>query len=120
MSNRLVALVFVLGLALGMGAGRLLPRAPRRADPERLVARLASELELSPAQREEFSRVFAANRERLAGLRSEGRAKFDRLREETQAQLRRALTPAQREKFDRLEARHAEQRAARRAERKRP
>lgn len=108
--------VFVLGLALGAVAGSVAQRSLMRRfmkngpDAQRMVKHLTRDLSLDEAQRASVLAALEARKPAMEALRTEGDAKFEALRAETNADIRKLLTPDQIVKFDALvakwEARH--------------
>ena len=131
-SNRkalaLIALVFVLGVALGavghsvadrrvLGARTQAP-APflqPRPNPPRAVARLTNELKLTPDQQKEIGEILADTQHRYDVVHDQMNPEFEKIREEGHDQIRQVLTPEQRPKFEDFLNRVAEDRRRRAA-----
>jgi hypothetical protein len=115
-SNRkalgLIALVFVLGIALGavghsvadrrvLGARTQSPAFLQpRPNPPRAMARLTSELKLTSDQQKEISGILANMQHRYDVVHDQMNPEFEKIREEGHDQIRQALTPEQRPKFE--------------------
>jgi Spy/CpxP family protein refolding chaperone len=109
----LIALVFVLGVALGavghsladrrvLGA-RTQPPAPflqPRPNPPRAVARLTTELKLTPEQQKQIGDILADTQHRYDAIHDQMNPQFAQIREQGHDQIRQILTPEQRPKFE--------------------
>lgn len=89
-----------LGLALvGLVALTAQARGPgtwgREASPDRAVARMTEQLDLTAEQQAEVRQIFAETFEKRREIREEARRKAEALREETDARLSGTLTPEQ-------------------------
>lgn len=99
--------VFLLGLVLGALVGAVAQRSVMRRhmgppDPQRMVRRLSRDLSLDEAQKTSVLAALESRRPQMESLRREGDAKFEALRAETNADIRRLLKPEQIVKFDEL------------------
>ncbi|MDT5267924.1 MAG: hypothetical protein QOH49_110 [Acidobacteriota bacterium] len=117
-----VAVVFALGCATGAlldSAYRLRAAAARnesragRRNPEHLVEKMRSELNLDERQSAEVRRILDETRNEYRTLRTETRPRFDTIRQSARTRIRALLTPDQQQRFD---ARVAEMDAHRDAE----
>jgi Spy/CpxP family protein refolding chaperone len=121
----LISLVFVLGIALGavghsiadrrvLGA-RTQPPAflQPRPNPPRAVARLTTELKLTPDQQKEIGDILADMQHRYDVVHDEMNPQFAQIREQGHDQIRQILTPEQRPKFEEFLNRVAEDRRRR-------
>jgi Spy/CpxP family protein refolding chaperone len=109
----LIILVFALGVALGavghsvadrrvMGA-RTQPPAPflqPRPNPPRGVARLTTELNLTPEQQKQIGDILADMQHRYDAVHDQMNPQFAQIREQGHDQIRQILTPEQRPKFE--------------------
>jgi Spy/CpxP family protein refolding chaperone len=109
----LIILVFALGVALGavghsvadrrvMGA-RTQPPAPflqPRPNPPRGVARLTTELNLTPEQQKQIGDILADMQHRYDSVHDQMNPQFAQIREQGHDQIRQVLTPEQRPKFE--------------------
>lgn len=109
----LIALVFVLGVALGavghsiadrrvLGA-RTQPPAPflqPRPNPLRGVARLTSELSLTPDQQKQIGDILADMQHRYDAVHDQMNPQFAQIRKQGRDQISQALTAEQRPKFE--------------------
>ena len=109
----LIALVFVLGVALGavghsiadrrvLGA-RTQPPAPflqPRPNPLRGVARLTSELNLTPDQQKQIGDILADMQHRYDAVHDQMNPQFAQIRKQGREQISQALTTEQRPKFE--------------------
>jgi Spy/CpxP family protein refolding chaperone len=128
-SNRkalaLIALVFVLGVALGavghsvadrrvLGA-RTQPPAflQPRPNPPRAVAHLTTELNLTPEQQKQIGDILADMQRRYDIVHDQMNPEFEQIREQGHDQIRQILTPEQRPKFEDFLRRVAEERRRR-------
>jgi hypothetical protein len=93
------------GAALGFTAHRWMPRHRRAGDPARIVERLAGPLGLDASQRSAALSVVTAEHEHVVKLHAETLARFEAIRRDSRAALRKLLTPDQGVKFDALTAR---------------
>jgi Spy/CpxP family protein refolding chaperone len=133
-SNRkalgLIALVFVLGVALGavghsladrrvLGARTQLTQPPPflqpRPNPSRGVARLTTELNLTPGQQKQIGDILADMLHRYDAVHDQMNPQFEQIREQGRDQIRQVLTPEQRPKFEDYLQRVAEERRRRAA-----
>jgi hypothetical protein len=101
-----VAVVFLLGVATGAGAARLLRfgppfgrRPPPPPSPAAIAERLTRELSLSPEQRTTLEGVLRQGSERLERFHAETGDAYGKLRRELDADIERVLTPDQQTKF---------------------
>lgn len=109
----LIALVFVLGVALGavghsvadrrvLGA-RTQPPAPflqPRPNPLRAVARLTTELKLTPEQQKQIGDILADTQHRYDAVHDQMNPQFAQIREEGRDRISQVLAPEQRPKFE--------------------
>jgi len=100
------AVTFLLGCILG-GAGVYYygwstGHWRRGFSPDRAVARLKKALNLSDAQVQQVSRVFAEASEKMRDLQKQMDPQFQALHEETRNRIRQVLNPDQAQKFDEL------------------
>ncbi|HYT06556.1 MAG TPA: hypothetical protein VEL77_02810 [Rugosimonospora sp.] len=128
-SNRkalaLIALVFVLGVALGavghsVADRRVLGARPQlqiqpRPNPPRAVARLTTELNLTPDQQKQLSAILMDMQHRFDAVHEQVNPQFEQIREQGHDQIRQILTPEQRPKFEDFLNRLAEERRRRAA-----
>ena len=123
----LIAVVFVLGVALGavghsvadrrvLGARTQSPAFLQpRPNPSRATARLTTELKLSSDQQKEISEILADMQRRYDVVHDQMNPEFEKIREEGHDQIRQVLTPEQRPKFEDFLNRAAEDRRRRAA-----
>ena len=113
----------VLTLVLGMSLGVLLDRnidffqsrdGNRQSRSGRFLSMLETELDLSSEQKEDLTKVLAANREKADAFWREARSSYAELRKEFREQIRTVLNPEQQERFDAMMAKHDAQREQRR------
>jgi len=115
---RWLAVFIVVVFVGGLGAGLLLrpylestPSATSLLSPSRerssaeLLATLAKELDLTPAQRQQIETVINARRESLGAFREGVQKHLDDERRATMADIERTLTPEQRQRFEAFVAR---------------
>jgi Spy/CpxP family protein refolding chaperone len=112
----LIALVFVLGVAIGavghsvadrrvLGA-RTQTQAPPaaflqpRPNPPRAIAHLTTELNLTPDQQKQIGDILADMQHRYDVVHDQMNPEFEQIREQGHDQIRQALTPEQRPKFE--------------------
>jgi Spy/CpxP family protein refolding chaperone len=106
----LLALVFVLGVALGavghsvadrrvLGA-RTERRLQTRPNPPRAVARLTTELNLTPDQQKQVGDILADTQHRFDAVREQIDPELVHIREQGRDQIRQVLSPEQRPKFE--------------------
>ena len=126
-SNRktlaLLALVFVLGVALGAVGHSIADRrvlgartqtlAQTRPNPPRAVARLTGELNLTPNQQKQLSAILMDMQHRFDAVHQQVNPQFEQIREQGHDQIRQILTPEQRPKFEDFLTRVAEERRRR-------
>jgi Spy/CpxP family protein refolding chaperone len=115
-SNRkalaLIALIFVLGVALGavghsvadrrvLGARTQSPAFLQpRPNPPRAVAHLTTELNLTPDQQKQIGDILADMQRRYDAVHDQMNPEFQQIREQGHDQIRQVLTPEQRPKFE--------------------
>ena len=123
----LIALVLILGIALGavgevfvnqrvLGArrqGQAQIQNQTRGTSPRAVARLTTELNLTPDQEKQLSAILTEMQERFDGVRQQMNPQFDQIRDQGHDQIRQILTPEQRPKFEDFLQRVAEDRRRR-------
>ena len=128
-SNRralaLIALVFALGVALGAVSHSLFDRRvfgaraqvqiQPRPNPPRAVARLTTELNLTPEQQKQVSDILMDMQRRFDDVHQQINPQVAQIREQGHDQIRQILTPEQRPKFEDFLARLAEERRRRAA-----
>jgi hypothetical protein len=124
----LIALVFILGIALGavghsivdrrvLGA-RTQPPAPflqPRPNPLRGVARLTPELNLTPDQQKQIGDILADMQHRYDAVHDEMNPQFAQIRKQGREQISQVLTTEQRPKFEEYLRRLDEERRRRAA-----
>ncbi len=129
-SNRkailLVALVFVLGLALGAAgvyvvttrvhAARPQAAAPGGRSPADVVARLNGELNLTPDQQKKIEAILSDTQARYAEIHRRAAPEYDQARHEGRVRIREILTPEQQPKFAEFLRRVDEERRRRQSE----
>jgi Spy/CpxP family protein refolding chaperone len=103
--------VLAAGIAGGLFLGRSWhrgggPSRSYRSGPPPSLDRLAKDLDLTPAQKEEIKKIFERNEERLKELRSQIHANLSEVRSRLKTEIDSVLTPQQREKFNALLERH--------------
>jgi Spy/CpxP family protein refolding chaperone len=108
----LIALVFVLGVALGavghsladrrvLGARTQTPAFLQpRPNPPRAVARLTNELKLTPDQQKQIGDILGDMQRRYDAVHDQMNPEFQQIREQGHDQIRQILTPEQRPKFE--------------------
>jgi hypothetical protein len=99
-----VAVIFVLGMAAGVGVARVWRLGPRRPpppppSPAMMADRLTRDLGLTPEQRTELEVVLRQGSERLQRFHAETGDAYGKLRKELDADIERLLTPEQRVKY---------------------
>ena len=88
--------------AAGPGRGPLFGRGPGGPPlPPEIVNRLASELELDAAQRDQVKKILDDRRDRLEAVHREARERFKEQRD-LHAAIRAVLRPDQQSRFDRF------------------
>lgn len=102
----LLAITFAVGFHLGKGTGPC-DFEHRGRRPEAFAGRLADRLSLSPDQRKQVEQIMERRRSGFQNLRSEIRAQFEKMHEETRNEIRGVLTDDQKAQFEKLkEERH--------------
>jgi len=112
----LIALVFVLGVAIGavghsvadrrvLGARTQTQPPPAaflqpRPNPPRAIAHLTTELNLTPDQQKQIGDILADMQHRYDVVHDQMNPEFEQIREQGHDQIRQALTPEQRPKFE--------------------
>ena len=105
----LLASVFLAGGLAGWGGHEAADhdrpgkrgRSGRRGS-EAMVAYLAKELDLAPAQQESVKAIFARHRPETEALWAQVRPQFDSIKARVRTEINAQLTPEQREKHQRL------------------
>ena len=121
----LIVLVLLLGVALGavghsvfdrrvLGARTQTLTQPR-PNPPRAVARLTTELNLTPDQQKQLSAILMDMQHRFDAVHEQVNPQFEQIREQGHDQIRQILTPEQRPKFEDFLNRLAEERRRRAA-----
>jgi Spy/CpxP family protein refolding chaperone len=126
----LIALVLVLGIALGAVGEivvnqRVLGARPQTQpvqvqkgpNPTRGVARLTNELKLTPEQQKQLSEILTDTQRRYDVVRQQMNPQFEQIREQSHDQIRQILAPEQRPKFEDFLQRLDQERRARNANR---
>ena len=123
----LIVLVLLLGVALGavghsvfdrrvLGARTQAQTLPQpRPNPPRAVARLTTELNLTPDQQKQISEILADMQHRFDAVHDQINPQLYQIREQGHDQIRQILTPGQRPKFEDFLNRVAEERRRRAA-----
>ena len=128
-SNRkalaLIVLVLVLGVALGAVGHSLFDRRvlgaraqtqlQPRPNPPRAVARLTTELNLTPEQQKQIGDILMDMQHRFDAIHEQMNPQFAQIREQGHDQIRQILTTEQRPKFEDFLKRVAEDRRRRAA-----
>jgi len=121
----LIALVFVLGVALGavghsiadrrvLGARTQQPAFLQpRPNPPRAVARLTNELNLTSDQQKQIGDILADMQHHYDVVHDQMNPQFAQIREQGHDEIRQVLTPEQRPKFEDFLNRVAEDRRRR-------
>jgi len=122
----LVALVFVLGIALGavgvyvvttrVHAARPQAAAPGGRSPASVVARLDAELDLTPDQEKQIEAILTDTQARYAEIHRQADPEYDQARHQGRVRIREILTPEQQPKFDLFLRRVDEERRRRQSE----
>ncbi len=103
-----LVLTLILGMSLGVRLDRNLHFWSHGHDSEsrsrRFMSMLEKELELSSEQKENLTKVLAANREKADAFWSDTRNSYAELRKEFRKQIRSVLNPEQQERFDAMMA----------------
>jgi Spy/CpxP family protein refolding chaperone len=114
-SNRkalaLIVLVLVLGVALGavghslfdrrvLGARTQAPFLQPRPNPPRAVARMTTELKLTPDQQKQIGDILGDMQRHYDAVHDQMNPEFAQIREQGHDQIRQVLTPEQRPKFE--------------------
>jgi Spy/CpxP family protein refolding chaperone len=121
----LIVLVLLLGVALGavghsvfdrrvLGARAQMQMQPR-PNPPRAVARLTTELNLTPDQQKQIGEILADMQHRFDAVHDQINPQLYQIREQGHDQIRQILTPEQRPKFEDFLNRVAEERRRRAA-----
>lgn len=108
-----VVVAFIAGLLIGVVGDRIYVVRHRdrigmrgaRFMTQRIVARLNSELHLTPQQREEVTRILDARRDRIAAINAAARPQIRREIEDANAEIEKLLTPEQRTAFEKMKIR---------------
>ncbi len=109
-----VAVVFLLGVAVGLGAARFLRLGPPFGrggppgpppTPAAVLERMSRELNLSAEQQQQLQEVFRQGTDRMQQLQTATREQFDAERTRLEADIERVLTPDQQTKYRQLRPR---------------
>jgi hypothetical protein len=107
-----VALALIAGLLIGAVGDRVYlfwnrerggMRGPHMT--QHIVARLDRELQLSPQQRDEVTRILNTRRDHIAAITAAVRPHVRREIDEANAEIEKVLTPEQRGKFEKMRMR---------------
>jgi len=100
----LLAAVFIAGGAAGwlIHDSTAHEGRPRGRGPDAMVAYLARELNLTPAQADSVRAIFARHRPEIEALGAQVRPRFDSIKTVVRAEIDAQLTPEQRAKHQRL------------------
>ena len=108
----------VIALLIGFGAGTVFgqwqaqdnfhQRWKRGGMREHMLKRFSSELHLSPEQQTQVAAIFDAQHPKMTALQAETRPKFEALRNEVQAEVRKILMPDQLPDFEKMNAKMQE------------
>lgn len=106
----LVALVFVLGIALGAGSVYVLTArvhaalrqsaAPINRSPASIVARMDAVLDLNPDQEKQIEAILTDTQARYAEIHRQADPEYDQARHESRERIRQVLKPEQLPKFE--------------------
>ncbi|MFH2203493.1 MAG: hypothetical protein ABIJ96_10285 [Elusimicrobiota bacterium] len=105
LDKRQVAMWLSLGAVLGALIVGVLGRChfqrhKRYRDPEHVVRKISSGLDLAPEQQLEIKKIIIKKQEDFNSLRDEAKAKRKVLREDMRDHIRKVLTPEQAAKFN--------------------
>ncbi len=109
-----VTVVFLLGVAVGIGAARFFHLGPpfgrgrppgRPPSPAAIAERMTRELGLSSEQQQRLQEVFRQGEERMQQLQTTTREQFDAERARLDADIEQVLTPEQQTKYRQLRPR---------------
>lgn len=102
--------VFLLGVLAGALGNRwaMFRRRPHPPDPDRVVARLARQLSLTPDQQGKVRAVLVDEQAKMKALHEKLRADFEANRADLAKRLSAVLTDEQKPKFEALEKRWEE------------
>jgi hypothetical protein len=125
----LVALVFVLGIALGAGgvyvlsirvhAARPQFAGLRTQSPASVVARMNADLILRPDQQKQIEAILTDTQARYAEIHRQADPEYDQARHAGRDRIRQVLTPEQLPKFEAFLRRVDEERRRRQSENQR-
>jgi hypothetical protein len=90
---------FMRGPGPGQGRGGRGPGGPLGAPPDRLVADLDRELDLSDAQEQQIRQILDAQRATIQQLQNESRERFNAMQRDLDAAIAAVLTADQAAKF---------------------
>ncbi len=108
-----VVLAFIAGLLIGIVGDRVYAYRFRdrggmrgmRSITQRIVARLDRELQLTPQQHDEITRIFETHRQHIEAITAAVRPQIRREIDEGNAEIEKILTPEQRVKFQNMRMR---------------
>jgi hypothetical protein len=103
-----IAISLLIGFALGIAFGhwhaeKSFPGHWKKEDmKQHMLERFNRDLHLSADQMKQVAVIFDAKHPQMVALHAEIRPKFEALRNETQAEIRKILNPDQQKKFDEM------------------
>lgn len=103
-----VAVIFVLGLALGSLGGYYISRRSFAAAPPptdeakraRRVEQLTNELHLTPAQRQRLDQIIMGLQAQYKAIHNQSQPQIEQARQKARNEIRDILTPEQKPKFE--------------------
>ena len=117
--NRVV-IFLLIGFAIGVICGEWYAREnfhghwKKKGDMrQHMLERFNKELHLTENQQKEVGKIFDAKYPKMLALQADVKPKFEALRNETQAEVRKVLNPDQQKKFDEMNAKMEERRKER-------
>lgn len=115
-----IIIPLIIGIAIGTMYGHWNAQENKRHHWQKksdyrqhMMDKFSKKLNLTPEQKEKIIAIFDKAHPEMVELQAEVKPKFDKLRNQTQAEIRQELTPKQQTQFDQMNAEREERRKER-------